>query len=188
MPQIPPLRLRKILLKRLVEEGNREHMSNRVPFRIGQGVDIHEFQANRPLILGGVHVPFERGLKGHSDADVVLHAIIDALLGALAEGDIGSHFPDTDEAYKDIDSAIMVEEVCWLVEKRSFVIANIDVTVILERPKLRPIIDEMRARIAELLDISVEQCSVKATTAEKLGFLGREEGIAATAVALLMSK
>ena len=153
--------------------------------RIGQGFDVHAFAVGRPLILGGIEIPHERGLLGHSDADVLLHTIADAALGAIAAGDIGKHFPDTDPEFKDADSKVLLRHVWQLVKDQGYVLGNVDATVMAQRPKLRPYIDEMRAVIAELLEADIEQVNVKATTTEKLGFTGREEGIAAQAVILL---
>lgn len=153
--------------------------------RIGQGFDVHAFAEGRPLILGGIEIPHERGLLGHSDADVLLHTIADAALGAIAAGDIGKHFPDTDPAFKDADSKVLLQHVWKLVKAEGYVLGNVDATVMVQRPKLRPYIDEMRAVIAELLEADMNQVNVKATTTEKLGFTGREEGIAAQAVILL---
>lgn len=153
--------------------------------RIGQGFDVHAFAEGRPLILGGIEIPHERGLLGHSDADVLLHTIADAALGAIAAGDIGKHFPDTDPEFKDADSKALLRHVWQLVKDQGYVLGNVDATVMAQRPKLRPYIDEMRAVIAELLEADIEQVNVKATTTEKLGFTGREEGIAAQAVILL---
>jgi 2-C-methyl-D-erythritol 2,4-cyclodiphosphate synthase len=154
-------------------------------FRIGQGFDVHQFAEGRPLIIGGVEIPYEKGLLGHSDADVLLHAIADACLGAIAEGDIGKHFPDTDPAYKDADSAKLLQDVWKLVIEAGYQLGNLDCTIIAQKPKMAPFIVQMRDRIAELLNASVDQINVKATTTEKLGFTGREEGIAALAVVLL---
>jgi 2-C-methyl-D-erythritol 2,4-cyclodiphosphate synthase len=153
--------------------------------RIGFGYDVHRLVEGRPLILGGVTVPHETGLDGHSDADVLLHAITDALLGAAALGDIGLHFPDTDARWRDADSRVLLGAVGKMVEDAGYRIANIDATVALQRPRLRPYIDAMRHRIAESLALEVGQVSVKATTTERLGFVGREAGAAASAVCLL---
>ena len=153
--------------------------------RIGTGYDVHQLTEGRKLILGGVEIPHDKGLLGHSDADVLLHAIMDALLGAAALGDIGSHFPDTDEKYKGISSLKLLKYTGELLFERNYIIENIDSTIIAQQPKLRPYIDEMRKNIAKALEISVEQVSVKATTEERLGFTGREEGISAQAVCLL---
>ncbi|MCT4784371.1 MULTISPECIES: 2-C-methyl-D-erythritol 2,4-cyclodiphosphate synthase [Exiguobacterium] len=153
--------------------------------RIGQGFDVHAFAEGRPLILGGIEIPHDRGLLGHSDADVLLHTIADAALGAIAAGDIGKHFPDTDPAFKDADSKVLLQHVWQLVKAEGYVLGNVDATVMAQRPKLRPYIDDMRAVIAELLEADISQVNVKATTTEQLGFTGREEGIAAQAVILL---
>ncbi|WP_213421612.1 2-C-methyl-D-erythritol 2,4-cyclodiphosphate synthase [Bhargavaea massiliensis] len=153
--------------------------------KIGQGFDVHEFAEGRPLIIGGVTIPHERGLIGHSDADVLLHTVTDAALGAIGGGDIGHHFPDTDEAFKDADSAVLLEKVWADVEAQGWKLGNVDCTIMAQRPKMAPHIDKIRARIAELLHADVSQVNVKATTTEKLGFVGREEGIAALAVILL---
>lgn len=153
--------------------------------RIGQGFDVHAFAEDRKLILGGIEIPHTKGLLGHSDADVLLHTIADAALGAIAEGDIGKHFPDTDSEFKDADSAKLLEHVYALVKRKGYELSNLDATVIAQAPKLRPYIDTMRARIAELLEADIEQINVKATTTEWLGFTGREEGIACQAVILL---
>ena len=153
--------------------------------RIGYGFDTHKLVKDRPLIIGGVEVPFEKGLYGHSDADVLLHAITDAILGAVALGDIGQHFPDNDPAYKDANSRELLKHCYELVKNEGFEIGNIDATVIAERPKLMPYISKIRETIAVDLGLSIHQISVKATTSEKMGFVGREEGISATATALL---
>jgi 2-C-methyl-D-erythritol 2,4-cyclodiphosphate synthase len=153
--------------------------------RIGQGFDVHAFAENRPLIIGGVEIPYEKGLLGHSDADVLLHAINDALLGAAGEGDIGKHFPDTDPAYKGADSKKLLRDSFLLVKNKGYVLGNVDCTIIAQKPKMAPHIEEMRGVIARLLDASIEQVNVKATTTEQLGFTGRGEGIAAQAVILL---
>ncbi|WP_277679965.1 2-C-methyl-D-erythritol 2,4-cyclodiphosphate synthase [Gracilibacillus dipsosauri] len=157
-------------------------------FRIGQGFDVHKFAQNRPCIIGGIHIPYEQGLLGHSDADVLLHTITDACLGAIAEGDIGKHFPDTDPAYKDADSVKLLEHVWELVSKKGYILGNIDCTIIAQAPKMAPYIDEIRQNIARLLKADIEQVNVKATTTEQLGFTGRKEGIAAQAVVLLVQK
>ena len=153
--------------------------------RIGHGYDVHKLVEGRPLIIGGVEIPYEKGLLGHSDADVLLHAISDALLGAAALGDIGAHFPDSDPKYKGADSLVLLREVCNIVRKHGFEIENIDSTVLAQRPKLRPYIDEMRARISAFTDIDIDRISIKATTEEGLGFTGEGLGIAAHAVCLL---
>ena len=153
--------------------------------RIGQGFDVHEFADNRPLIIGGIDIPYERGLIGHSDADVLLHTITDAALGAIGEGDIGKHFPDTDPDFKDADSAKLLEHIWKLVDARGYKLGNIDCTIIAQKPKMAPHIETIRARVAELLQADVSQVNVKATTTEKLGFVGRKEGIADYCVALI---
>ena len=153
--------------------------------RIGMGYDVHRLVEDRPLILGGVNVPFEKGLLGHSDADVLTHAVMDALLGAAALGDIGKHFPDTDPADKGADSMKLLTEVGKLIDGTNMLIANIDATVMCERPKLRPYIDTMREKIAGCLGIDISQVSVKATTEEGLGFTGDGSGISAQAICLL---
>ena len=155
--------------------------------RIGMGYDVHRLTEGRDLIIGGVKIPYEKGLLGHSDADVLLHAISDALLGAAALGDIGKHFPDTDPAYKGISSLILLEKVGELMAEKSFLIENVDATIIAQAPKMRPHIDNMRENIAKALKIDVEQVNVKATTEEGLGFTGSGEGISAQAVCLLTS-
>lgn len=153
--------------------------------RLGHGYDVHKLTKNRPLIIGGVEIPYEKGLLGHSDADVLLHAISDALLGAAALGDIGKLFPDNDPKYEGADSLVLLREVCTQVRKRGFEIENIDATVLAQEPKLRPYIDEMRARISAYADIDIDAVSIKATTEEGLGFTGEKLGIAAHAVCLL---
>ena len=154
--------------------------------RIGQGYDVHAFAENRKLILGGVEIPHSKGLAGHSDADVLIHACCDALLGALALGDIGKHFPDTSSDFKNIDSRILLRKVGELIKEKGFMLGNLDSTIIAQQPKLAPYIDAMQKNLAEDLNASVEQISVKATTTEKLGFEGRGEGIAAQAIVLLL--
>lgn len=156
--------------------------------KIGYGFDIHRIAEGRKLMLGGVQIPWDKGLLGHSDADVLLHAITDALLGAVALGDIGSHFPDTDPAYKNADSSVLLTHCYALINQKGYRLGNLDATVVAEQPKLRPYIDEIRSSIALLLEVDIEQVSVKATTSEKMGFVGREEGISATAVVLLEEK
>ena len=154
--------------------------------RIGYGYDVHRFKDGGPLILGGVEIPFEKKLAGHSDADVLLHAITDALLGACALGDLGKHFPDTSEDFEDIDSRVLLRDTLLLVEEKGFSIGNIDVTVVAEKPRLAPYIDKMRQVIARDLKIDTDQVSVKATTSEGMGFEGRGAGISARAVVLLV--
>jgi 2-C-methyl-D-erythritol 2,4-cyclodiphosphate synthase len=156
--------------------------------RVGFGYDVHRFAEGRDLWLGGIKIPFTKGLLGHSDADVVIHAICDALLGAAALGDIGKHFPDTDTRYKGIDSKILLSATGKLVEAAGFTIQNIDATVALQLPKIAPYIEPMRTTLSQLLGIETGQISIKATTTEKLGFEGREEGVSAYAVVLLQGK
>ena len=153
--------------------------------RIGMGYDVHKLVEGRKLILGGVEIPNEKGLLGHSDADVLLHAIMDALLGAAALGDIGKHFPDTDPAYKGISSIRLLEHVADLLEEHQFLIENIDATIIAQRPKMRPYIDTMRENIAKALKIESDQINVKATTEEGLGITGSGEGISSQAICML---
>lgn len=153
--------------------------------RIGHGYDVHKFAENRKLILGGVSIPFELGLLGHSDADVLVHAIMDSLLGAAALGDIGKLFPDTDEKYRGADSILLLKKVCCVLAESGYKIVNIDSTVIAQKPKLKPFIDEMRINISSACGIDISCVSVKATTEEKLGFTGRLEGISAHAVCLI---
>ena len=153
--------------------------------RIGMGYDVHRLTEDRDLIMGGVTIPYEKGLFGHSDADVLLHAIMDSLLGAAAMGDIGKHFPDTDPAYKGISSLLLLKKVGELLEQEHFLIENIDATIIAQAPKMRPYIDRMRENIAEALNIQPDQVNVKATTEEGLGFTGSGEGISAQAICLL---
>ena len=156
-------------------------------FRIGNGFDAHALIDGRPLVLGGVTIPAARGLAGHSDADVLLHAIADAMLGALALGDLGAHFPDTDSRWKDADSRVLLRHVLTLVQQRGYVIGNIDATVIAQAPKLAPFVGRMRETIAADLACEPDRISVKASTTERLGFAGREEGIAAMASVLLVA-
>lgn len=153
--------------------------------RVGMGYDVHKLVEGRKLILGGVEIAYEKGLLGHSDADVLIHAVMDALLGAAALGDIGKHFPDTDDKYKGISSVRLLEHVAGLLEEHGYIVENIDATVIAQRPKLRPYIDEMCKNMAEALHLEAEQVNVKATTEEGLGFTGSGEGISAQAVCLL---
>ncbi|MDA0573851.1 2-C-methyl-D-erythritol 2,4-cyclodiphosphate synthase [Burkholderia gladioli] len=154
--------------------------------RIGQGYDVHQLVPGRPLIIGGVTIPYERGLLGHSDADVLLHALTDALFGAAALGDIGRHFSDTDAQFKGADSRVLLRECVKRVNAAGFAIRNVDTTVVAQAPKLAPHIDAMRANIAEDLGLSLDRVNVKAKTNEKLGYLGRGEGIEAQAAALLV--
>ncbi len=156
--------------------------------RIGNGFDVHALVAGRKLVLGGVTIPYERGLEGHSDADVLLHAIADAILGALAQGDIGTHFPDTDARWKGADSRVLLRQVAALASAQRYGVENLDATVIAQAPKLAPHVSAMRANIAADLGCSIEQVSIKATTTERLGFAGRGEGIAALATVLLFAR
>lgn len=156
--------------------------------RIGHGYDVHRLTDGRKLILGGVEVPFELGLAGHSDADVLIHAIMDSMLGALALGDIGAHFPDTSDKFLNIDSTVLLKEVCRIIDEKGYCIGNIDSTVIAQKPKLKDYIPLMRERIAQVCGVDTDKISVKATTEEKLGFTGSLEGISAHAVALLVKK
>lgn len=158
----------------------------RLPFRIGHGYDVHRLVENRKLILGGVEIPYEKGLLGHSDADVLLHAVSDALLGALALGDIGKHFPDTDPAYAGADSLKLLELVVEKVWEQGYAVGNLDATVLCQKPKLAPYIGSMREKIAAACGVSTEQVSVKATTEERLGFTGEGLGISAHCVCLLV--
>ncbi len=163
-------------------------MSDSMNFRIGHGYDVHRLCEGRRLIIGGVHIPHSLGLLGHSDADVLLHAIIDAVIGALALGDIGHSFPDTDEKYKDIDSMILAEKTASLMLEKGYTIGNIDSTVIAQSPKLAPYIDIMRANIAKAFNTDTANVNVKATTEEGLGFTGSMDGISAHAVVMLCRK
>jgi len=155
-------------------------------FRTGIGFDVHAFAKDRKLILGGIEIPYEKGLLGHSDADVLLHAISDALLGGLALGDIGQHFPDTDPNYKNADSAELLKKVYELIKEKDYTLGNLDSIIVMQKPKLASFIPKMQERIAKLLSTEIENISVKATTTEKLGFIGREEGISAFATVLLI--
>ncbi len=154
-------------------------------FRIGQGFDVHVFAENRKLILGGVEIPHSRGLLGHSDADALLHAVVDALLGAIGQEDIGALFPDTDNKWKGADSKIFLEQVWSRVKQEGWQICNLDCSILLQAPKIAPYRSSMRATIAKILELSEDQVTIKATTTEKLGFVGREEGILTSAVVLL---
>jgi len=153
--------------------------------RIGIGYDVHKLVFGRDLILGGEKIPFEKGLLGHSDADVLIHAVMDSILGALAMRDIGFHFPDTDDAYKGIDSKLLLKKVDNIMKEKGYCIVNIDSVIMAQKPKLQNYIDKMRENISDILNIDKNQISVKATTTEKLGFIGREEGISVEAVCLL---
>jgi len=156
-----------------------------VTLRIGNGFDVHAFVAGRPLVIGGVTIPHDRGLEGHSDADVLLHAIADAILGALAQGDLGRHFPDTDPQWKDADSRTLLRAVGGMMHAQRYVVVNVDATLVAQVPKLAPYVAAMRANVAADLGCDPSQVSVKATTTERLGFTGRGEGIAAMAIVLL---
>ena len=153
--------------------------------RVGHGYDVHRFADDRKLILGGVEIPYEKGLLGHSDADVLVHAVMDSLLGAAALGDIGTHFPDTDMKYSGADSMGLLKEVVNLLKEKGFAVSNIDATVIAQKPKLKPYIEQMRKCIADAMQTDIDNVSIKATTEEKLGFTGRLEGISAHCVALI---
>lgn len=154
-------------------------------FRVGFGFDVHQLKDGHPFWLAGIQVPHFKGAFGHSDADVVIHAICDALLGAAAMGDIGKHFPDTDMQFKGIDSKLLLKKVVSLLNDKSYKVGNVDVTLVLEKPKIKPFIEQMQVTLAEVMGIQVDQISLKATTNEKMGFIGREEGVAAHAVALI---
>ncbi len=153
--------------------------------RVGMGYDVHRLVEGRPLILGGVNIPYEKGLLGHSDADCLLHAIMDALLGAAAKGDIGKHFPDTDDRYKGADSIMLLKEVKRIIDEAGYIIGNIDATIIAQAPKMSPHIEEMRKRISDTLYLDVDRINIKATTEEHLGFTGEGLGISCQAICLL---
>lgn len=157
-------------------------------FRTGFGFDVHAFVVGRKLIIGGVEIPFDKGLEGHSDADVLLHAICDAMLGALALGDIGLHFPNTDEVLKDADSTLLLKHVNELINSKGYELGNLDCVLAMEKPKISPYVDQIRTRISEILNTEIDQISIKATTTEKLGFIGRAEGVVAFATVLLAKK
>jgi 2-C-methyl-D-erythritol 2,4-cyclodiphosphate synthase len=154
-------------------------------YRIGSGIDFHQLVTGRDLWIGGVKIPHTKGALGHSDADVLLHAICDAMLGALALGDIGVHFPDTDNAYKNIDSKILLKKCIDLIRSKGYTIVNVDSTLCLQEPKIKPYVAQMQETIAAILDITIDDISIKATTTEKMGFVGREEGLTAYATVLL---
>ncbi|GGM35164.1 2-C-methyl-D-erythritol 2,4-cyclodiphosphate synthase [Paraliobacillus quinghaiensis] len=154
-------------------------------FRIGQGFDVHQLCYDRHCVIGGVMIPYEKGLIGHSDADVLLHAIADACVGAVGEGDIGKHFPDTDSTFKDADSGVLLMHIWKIVKGKGYRLGNLDCTVIAEKPKMTPYITAIRENIARILEVNFDQINVKATTTEKMGFVGRKEGIAAQAIVLL---
>jgi 2-C-methyl-D-erythritol 2,4-cyclodiphosphate synthase len=153
--------------------------------KVGFGFDVHQLQVGRKLILGGVEIEHEKGALGHSDADVIIHALCDALLGAAGLKDIGFYFPDTDATFKNIDSKILLEKVIQLIEQRNYFVGNVDISLVLEKPKIKPHIDEMKVQLAPILKIDLDDISIKATTNEKLGYVGREEGVAAYAVVLI---
>lgn len=157
-------------------------------FRIGQGFDVHQLTEGRPCIIGGIEIPYEKGLLGHSDADVLLHTVADACLGAIGAGDIGKHFPDTDPEFKDADSAKLLQHVWSLVKAEGYELVNADCTIIAQAPKMAPYIEQIQARIAELLETEKTNINVKATTTERLGFTGRSEGIASQAVVLIKKR
>ena len=156
-------------------------------YRTGIGFDVHAIGAGRPLIIGGVKIPHPKGLLGHSDADVLVHAVMDAILGALALGDIGQHFPDTDSKYRGADSLELLSHVQLLAAEKGFICANLDSIIMVEKPKMSPHLLEMRKNIAAVLKLKIDQVSIKATTTERIGFIGREEGIAAQAIVLFQS-
>lgn len=153
--------------------------------RIGHGYDVHKLVENRKLVLGGIEIPYEKGLLGHSDADVLIHAIMDSILGALALGDIGKHFPDTDQKYKDISSVLLLEKVYNIMREHGYKIGNIDSTIAAQKPKLAPYIEKMRTVLSTVLNTEIENINIKATTTEELGFVGRKEGISSYSVCLL---
>lgn len=157
-------------------------------FRTGIGFDVHAFSEGRKLIIGGIEIPFEKGLEGHSDADVLLHAICDAMLGALALGDIGIHFPNTDPKWKDADSSMLLKHVISLVDEKGYELGNLDCVLAMEKPKISPYLVEITKKISLILQVDVDQISIKATTTEKLGFIGRTEGVASFATVLLVKK
>ncbi len=157
-------------------------------FRTGFGFDVHAFVEGRKLFLGGVEIPFDKGLEGHSDADVLLHAICDAMLGALALGDIGIHFPNTDERWKDADSTVLLNLVNQIINSKGYELGNLDCVLAMEKPKISPYVEQIRNRISKILNADIEQISIKATTTEKLGFVGRAEGVVSFATVLLVKK
>jgi 2-C-methyl-D-erythritol 2,4-cyclodiphosphate synthase len=175
-------------LKEVAVDMNLQSREKHSAFRVGHGFDVHRFAEDRKLILGGCEVPYEKGLLGHSDADVVIHALMDAMLGAAALGDIGKHFPDTDPKYEGISSIKLLEKVTSLIDDAGWYVVNADITVICQAPKLAPYISSMREKTARAMDVEVSAVNVKATTTEKLGFTGRGEGIAAEAVCFLAAK
>ncbi len=164
---------------------NNDKLSQLPPYRIGHGYDVHRFGEGDFIVLGGVKIPHNHGFIAHSDGDVLIHSLCDALLGSIAAGDIGQHFPDTDEQYKNIDSSFLLEQTYQLLKQDQFSIVNIDISIIAQTPKMSPHIQTMRQHLAEVLDVSVSQINIKATTTEKLGFTGREEGIAVHTVVMV---
>lgn len=160
----------------------------KINFRTGIGFDVHAFSEGRKLIIGGIEIPFEKGLEGHSDADVLLHAICDAMLGALALGDIGIHFPNTDSKWKDADSSMLLKHVLSLVDEKGYELGNLDCVLAMEKPKISPYLVQITKKLSSILQVDVDQISIKATTTEKLGFIGRTEGVASFATVLLVKK
>jgi len=160
----------------------------KLKFRTGIGFDVHAFADNRKLIIGGIEIPFEKGLEGHSDADVLLHAICDAMLGALALGDIGIHFPNTDSKWKDADSSMLLKHVKNLVDEKGYELGNLDCVIAMEKPKISPYLNQITKKLSSILQVEADQISIKATTTEKLGFIGRTEGVASFATVLLVKK
>lgn len=156
-------------------------------FRVGFGFDVHQFAENRKLRLGGIDIPYHKGLAGHSDADVIIHALCDALLGAAGMQDIGFHFPDSDHHYKNIDSSILLKQVVSMLAEKNYRVGNVDVTLCMEKPKISPFVPAMKTTLSSFMGISEDALSIKATTNERMGFIGREEGVAAYAVALINS-
>ena len=157
-------------------------------YRTGIGFDVHAFASGRKLIIGGVEIPYNKGLQGHSDADVLLHAITDAILGALALGDIGKYFPDTSPDFKDADSSALLKKIYNLISEKGYIIGNVDSIVAMQAPKIAPFISQMQKKISDILETGIDNVSIKATTTEKLGFVGREEGVSAFATVLLIKK
>jgi 2-C-methyl-D-erythritol 2,4-cyclodiphosphate synthase len=156
--------------------------------RTGIGFDVHAFAKNRRLIIGGIEIPYEKGLEGHSDADVLLHAIADALLGSLSLGDIGQHFPDSDEKYNNLDSSILLKNVYEMIKQKGYLLGNLDSVIALQKPKIKEYIPQMKNKIAEILETTNNKISIKATTTENLGFVGRQEGVTAMATVIILKK
>jgi len=154
-------------------------------FRIGHGYDAHTFETDKPLIIGGINIPYSHGLKAHSDGDVLIHAVCDSLLGAAALGDIGKHFPDTDNQFKNIDSRILLKQCFEFIKQKKYSIQNLDITIIAQAPKMSPHIEQMRTTLAEDMNLTIDQVNIKATTTEKMGFTGRKEGISVHSIVLL---